>query len=178
MGVDAEAEQLRLVHQPLLLEQLYGVVGADGAFFNRQRLGGQLPHPLLHPVQQGLVQGKGAQRTDKEGPAEGALHTDALHVFPACHVIKCLQHQKNRAALIRLDARNILGGDHLQRTVPVQGLVELTQLSIPVHQQDIIGEARLDIRRDGAVGRPLGIGIFHTVYHDLYHSLFFHMAAS
>ena len=35
-------EQLRLVHQPLLLEQLYGVVGADGAFFNRQRLGGMI----------------------------------------------------------------------------------------------------------------------------------------
>ena len=40
----------RFMEQPLPLKQLNRIVGADGAFFDGQGLGGQLPHPLLHPL--------------------------------------------------------------------------------------------------------------------------------
>ena len=143
-----------------------------------QGQGGQLPHPHLHPVQQGLVQNEIALDPDKQGAAEGVGHADAFHVLPAGYVIKRFEHEEDRAALIGLDAGYVLGGNHVQRAVPVQGLVELTELAVPVDQQDIMGKPLLKIRRDGAVGRPLGIGIFHAVYHDLCHFLFYHMVAS
>ena len=92
MGVNPEAEQLRFMEQPLPLKQLNRLIGADRAFFDGQGLGGQLPHPLLHPLQQCLIQNKAALGMDKKGTAEGIFHTDTLHVLPAHHVIKRLEH--------------------------------------------------------------------------------------
>ena len=56
--------------------------------------------------------------------------------------------------------------------------MEFAELSIPVDQQDITGKPLLKVRRNDAVGHPLRIGVFRTVYYDLYHFLFFHMTAS
>ena len=164
--------------QALPLEELDGVVGGHGALLNGQRLGGQLPHPLLDPVQKGLVQGKVPLGADEQGAAEGVLHAHPLHLLPARHVVERLEHQEDRAALIGLDAGNVPGGDHFQGAVPVQGLVELAELPVPVHQQDITGKPLLEVRRHGAAGRPVGIGAFLALYRDLHHSLFVHMTAS
>ena len=90
MGVDAEAEEPGLVDHPGLKEQLHGVVGADGALLNGQGLGGQLPHPGLHPVQQGLVQSKIPPGQDEKGAAQGVFHRNALYIFLARHVVEGL----------------------------------------------------------------------------------------
>ena len=57
-GVNPEAEKPGLVVLARLAEQFHGVVGADGLLLNGQRLVGQLPHPGLHSVQKGPIQGK------------------------------------------------------------------------------------------------------------------------
>ena len=148
-------------------EQLHSVIGANGALFDGQRLGGQLPHTGLHPVQQSLIQRKLTPSQDKEGAAEGVFHRNPIHVFLARHIVKRFQHQQNRAALIGLDTGLVLGCDHFQRTVPVQKLVKLTQLPIPVDQQDIAGIAVLEVCHDSPVGRPAGIGVRLAVYNNL-----------
>ena len=173
-GVDPEAEQIGLVDQPGLAEQLHGVVGGDRPLLDGKGLGGQLPHPLLHPVQEGLIQGKAAPGQTEQSAAEGVLHRDALHVFPARHIVEGLQHEKYRAALIGLDARLVLGGDHFQGAVPVQGFVQLTELAVPVDQQDVIGAAVLKISSHGAVGRPVGVGALLPSHGDFYQLLFLH----
>ena len=178
VGVDAEAEELGLVDQPGPAEQLHGVVGVDGLLLDGQRGGGQLPHPLLHPAQQGLVQGEISPGQEKEGAAEGVLHGDAFHILPARHVIEGLQHQEDGAALIGLDAGPVLGGDHFQRAVPIQNFVELAELPVTVDQQDVVRGPALKIRRNGAVGRSVRIGVFHAVHGDLDHFFLFHRMAS
>ena len=99
-------------------------------------------------------------------------------MLPAHHVAERLQHQEHRTALISLDAGLVLGGDHLQGTVPVHRLVELAELAAPVDQQDVAGIAVLDLCRNGPVGRAAGIGALHTVYHNRRHSLLFHWMTS
>ena len=178
MGVDPETKKLGLVDHTGLAEQLHGVVGADGFLLDGQRLGGELPHPGLYPVQQSLVQCEAALGQDEEGAAEGVLHRQTLHMLAAHHIIEGLQHKKDGAALIGLDAGLVLGGDHLQRTVPVQNLVELAELSVAVDQQDIPGDPVLKVRGYGAVGRSAGVGVRLAVYSNVQHSLFVHRMAS
>ena len=103
---------------------------------------------------------------NKQGTAEGILHRQALHPLRPHYVMERLEHQKYCAALIGLDAGLILGGDHPQGAVPVQGLVELTELSVPVDQQDVAGEPVLKVRRDDAVGRCVGVGVRLAVHSD------------
>ena len=161
-----------------LPEELNGVVGVDGPLFDGHCRRGQFPHPRFHPCKQRLIQGKITPGQNEEGAAEGVFHGDALHILPAYHVVEGLQHQKDCASLIGLNTGLVLSGDHFQRTVPVQGLVELAELSVSVYQQDIPGIPVLKVRRDSAVGRPAGIGVICAVHSDLYHSLFFHGMAS
>ncbi len=92
VGVDAEAEELGFVDLPVLPEQVDGVIGAEGPLLDGLSRGGQFPHAGLHPVQQGLVQGEIAPGQDEKGAAEGVFHRQALHVLPARHVVKGLEH--------------------------------------------------------------------------------------
>ena len=122
-GADPEAEQLRLVQHPAAAEQFYRVLGAEGAFSDGGRLADQLVHPLLHPVQQGLVQGKVPLGPDEQGAADGVIYREALDVLcPHC-VVKGGEHQKDHTALIGLASRPVRCSDHAQGAVPVQGLV-------------------------------------------------------
>ena len=178
MGVDPKAKELGLVDQPGLPEEVDGVVRVEGFLLNGQGQIGQLPHPRLHLFQQGLIQGECALGQDEQSAAEGVFHGNALHVFPARHIVKGFQHQKDRAALIGLNSGLVLGGNHFQRAVPVQNLVELAELSVPVNQQDVAGKPILEIRRDGAVGCSVGVGVFRAVHGDRKHFLFFHKIAS
>ena len=156
-GTDPKAEQLRLVQHPAAAEELHRVLGAEGAFPNGDRLADQLAHPLLHPVQQGLIQNEISLGSDEQGAADGILHRDALDALRPHRVIKSGEHQKDYAALIGLASRPVHRGDHAQGAVPVQGLVQLTQLSIPVHQEDVAGIAVLRISGDGLIGGAQGV---------------------
>ena len=178
VGIDPEAEELGLVNQSVLTENLHGVVRAEGLFFNGQGLGRQLPHTGFHPFQQGFVQGEIALGQDKKRAAEGVFHRNALHVFPARHVVKGFQHQKDRAALIGLDTGLIQGGDHPKGAVPVQDLVKLAKFSVPVDQQDIAGRPVLKVRRNGLIRGSAGIDVFLAVHSNLQQIFFFHGMAS
>ena len=158
-GVDPESQQLCLVRELLGLKQGDGVVSGDRVLPNGDGLGGKLPHVRLHPVQKRLVQAEGAAGQDEQGVAEGVLHGDALDAVPAQHIVKGLQHQENGASLIGLHAGPILDREQLQRAVPVQGLPQLAQLPVPVHQQDVAGVLPLKIFCDPLKGRAGGVGV-------------------
>ena len=180
MGVHPEAEQLGLVHQPLPAEQLHGVVGVEGTLLNGQGGGGHLPHTGLHPVQQGLVQGKAPLGAEEQGAAEGVVHGQAVHVFRARHIVERLDHQEHRAALVGLDAGYVPGGDQAQGAVPVQRLVKLAQLAVPVHQQNVVGIPVLEVGGDAAEGGAAGVIVPHAVdrYRLFLHCSDFHGNAS
>ena len=106
--------------------------------------------------------------------ADGILHGDALHVFTARHIVEGFQHQEDRAALIGLHPRLILGCEHFEGAVPVQGLMQLTELSVPVDQQDVIRIIFLKIRGDHPVWRPEGVCMLRSIHGYLHHFRVFH----
>ena len=178
MRIDAVAEQAGLIQHPRPLEHLHGIVGADGAFLNRQRLCRHLPHTSLHTLQKRRIQSKVPLCPDKQGVTDGVFDGKPLHIFRTGYVMESLQHQKSHTAFVRLHSRLFFCRDHFQRTIPVQGLVQLTELSIPVDQQNLIGMLPLKINSDLLIRSSKGICTFHPVHDHIQQLLFFHDAAS
>ena len=160
------------------LEELHGVFGAEGLLFNGNCRGGQFPHPCLHPIQQGLVQGEAAPGQDEEGAAQRVFHADVFHLLTAHDIIERLQHQQEGAALVGLETGLVLGGNHFQGTVPVQSLVELAELAVPVDQKDVIERAVLKVRGNGAVRGSAGIGVRCAVHSNSQNFFLVHGMAS
>lgn len=118
--------------------------------------GRELPHPGLYPFQQSLIRRELPLGAAEQSVAQGELHRDSLHIFPAYRIIKGLQHQQNGAALIGLASGLVGGGDEGQCAVPVQYFVQLPELAIPVYQQNIRGESQPDGRQQTRNGVPAG----------------------
>ena len=156
-GGNPAAEQLCLVIELSLLKHGDGVLCGNGVLLYGERPNHKFPHAGLYPLQQPAVQLKGASGGDKQRVAEGVFHADACNLFAPHHIIKCFEHQEDNAALIGVHTGLVLDGDHLQGAVPVQLLSQFTQLSIPLHQENIMGIGGLEILRNGLIGCPGGI---------------------
>ena len=172
MGVDAVAQKTGFVLKAAGAEHGYGIVNVDGALFNGQRLGGELPHPGLYPFQQSLIRRELPLGAAEQSVAQGELHGDSLRIFPAYRIIKGFQHQQNGTALIGLASGLVGGGDEGQCAVPVQYFVQLPELAVPVYQQNIVGNLSLMVGSNDAKRRPGGVLASASVYGDVQHGLF------
>ena len=168
-GADAVFQEPGLILHAVFCQKGRGVFDIHRLLFNGQNLTDQLPHPVLDPVQQGVIQREAASGPAEQSIAQGKFHPDVLHLLPAYHVIKCLEHQENGTALIGLAARLVGGGDHGEGAVPLHGLLQLTELAVPVHQQDLVGIVLLKFRGDGAVSGSVGILVYRAVHGDVQH---------
>ena len=152
-GAHAITQQPGLVLHAHIPQALHRVVGADRLLDDGRLLRRQGPHPGLHPLQQGFVQGKVPRRPQEQG----ILHPHPAHVIPAYNIVKGLQQQEQGGALIGLHPGPVRRRDHGQGAVPVQLFVQLTQLAVPVDQQNVVGIVPLHLVRDGLKGRSDGI---------------------
>ena len=173
-GADPVFQDPRLVLHTVGGEEGPGVLDVHRLLLDGQGLGGQLAHPLLHLGQQGGIQGKVTPCPAEQGIAQGELHPDVLHLVPAHRVVKGLQHQQDGAALIGLAAGLVRGGHHSQRAVPLDGLIQLPQLAVPVHQQDVVGMIPLHLVGHRLIGRARGVQALFSVYGHAKHVFVLH----
>ena len=173
-GADAVVQEPGLVLHAVGLQESHGLLNVHGPLFDGQGLVHKSTHPLLYLGQQVSVQGKAAVGLAEQGVAEGELHPDVFHIFPARHVVKSLEHQQNGTALIGLAARLVRAGDHGEGAVPLEGLVQLPELAVPVHQQDLVGIFRLKISGNGAVGGAVRVLVHPAVDGHVHHLCSFH----
>ena len=158
MGIDPKLKQPGLVVHPIFLKQLHSVVRADRVFLNGDCLIYKQPHPLADLIQEGLVEDKAALGPNKQPWANRVFHRNSLHVFAACHIIKGLEHQKDRASLVGLDAGLVLCCDYVQGAVPVQCFIQLTELPVSADQQNIVFIFLLKVSGNGLISGPIGVG--------------------
>ena len=107
--------------------------------------------------------------------AQGILHTHPAYFIPAHGVVKGFQQQEQGGALIGLHPGPVRRRDHGQGAVPVQLFVQLTQLSVPVDQQNIVGIVPLHLVRDGLKGRSGGIVPDRLAHGHTKHLIVFHV---
>ena len=167
-------KQLLLIMHPMLSKELHCVICIDTPLFHRNRRIPKLLHMRLHFRKQLLVHRNIPDKLSINTVSKRKIDLDLLDPLPRDHLIKRLQHQKDRTALVRLITCVILRCDKRNLRISRQSLFKLPELSIDPHKQDIILILILKISRDLQIGCSLRIRSFDSVHLHNCHKTTFH----
>ena len=157
-------EQLLLIMHPMLSKELHRVVRIHTPLLHRNRRVPKLLHMRLHFRKQLLVHRNIPDELPVDPVSQSKVDLDLLDLLSRNYLIKRLQHQKDRTALIRLITCIFLRCDKRNLRISRQSLFKLPELSIDPHKQDIILILILKISRDLQIGCSLRIRFFDSIH--------------